>query len=217
MVSNPESFQISKIVFAAAGRRWDGVVWGRGAAFCWGAEEVEGQICCYQKRLHCGLLWDQRGKYFFLLILFYAPKETEFAAAAFLLAMLDEMLSLARRLQPCRAGWKLHGDGRGYNQALWVGHLRLQELAKHFNNTLNLPLHVTELFLSACHCNTSSCLCSWILSSEFWVAWSWLQWRFSFGSCHSPVSLADKSNKALKKNAILFLSWPWLIRTNRIV
>lgn len=37
---------------------------------------------------------------------------SEFAtAAAFLLAILDETLSSARQLQPCRAVWKLHGDG----------------------------------------------------------------------------------------------------------
>lgn len=161
------------MVFAAAGGSWDGLVRGRGAAFCWGAEEVEGQICRYQKRLHCGLLWDQRGKHFFLLMLFCTPKETEFAAAAFLLAIPDETSSV-RQLHSCRAGWKHHGDSWGYNQALCVGHLHLQELAKRFNNTWNLPLCVTERFLSACCCHTSSCLCSWILSSDFWVASSWL-------------------------------------------
>lgn len=51
---------------------------------------MEGQICCYQKWLHCRLLWDQRGKCFLLLCSSALPKrlrsEESVALNAFLLA-----------------------------------------------------------------------------------------------------------------------------------
>lgn len=120
---------------------------------------------------------------------FYSPKETDikwigrcchlsFGSTRWNVVLSEVAPALQRWLEAPR-GWL-----RVQPSAL---HTCLQELANHFNSTLNLSLDITERFLSVCHCNTSPCFCSWVLSSNFWVASSWLQWSFSFGSCHSQI------------------------------
>lgn len=146
---------------------------------------------------------------------------SEFAtAAAFLLAILDETLSSARQLQPCRAVWKLHGDGWGYNQVLAIYVWKNKQIIL---TALWTFLCLSQKAAYLCHCNTSPCFCSWILSSRFWMAPSWLQWTFLFGSCHSQTSPGwqIRQTEVRKKSNPFPLSSvpdssPWLISTERI-
>lgn len=157
------------------------------------------------------------------LVFFCAPKETDikWICRCCCLSFSNTRWNVA--LGKAAPALKLRGDGWGYKPAPCVGRTCLQELANPFNSALNPPLRITECFVSVCHCNTSPCFCSCVLSSNFGVASGWLQWSFFFGSCRSQTSPGWQTKQiGLRRKSHPFLlpsvpdSASWLISTEKI-